>query len=186
MDYTQLDDETLLHLIHRTKAEALSVLYDRYSRLVYSVALSSLGNAHLAEDVTQDVFLRVWQRAGTYDANQSQVTTWLTSITRHRVIDVLRQRRIRPESTSISWAETESNDLSDESDVEMEVEYKIRQKQIRWAIAQLPEEQRLALGLSYFRGMSHSKIAEALDEPLGTVKTRIRLGMQKLRDLLKE
>jgi len=186
VDYSKFDDETLLRLIHRANADALGVFYDRYSRLVYSVAYSTLGDTHLAEDITQDVFMRIWQRAGTYNADQSRVTTWLTSITRHRIIDVLRQQRIRPEKNSISWAETELHDPPDEQNVESDVDEAIRRRQIRWAINQLPEEQQMALGLSFFRGMSHPEIAEALGEPLGTVKTRIRLGMQKLRQLLKE
>jgi RNA polymerase sigma-70 factor (ECF subfamily) len=186
VDYTLLDDESLLRLIIKSNDQALSALYDRYGRLVYSIALNSLGDSSLAEEVTQDVFLRVWQRAVTYDIQQSRVVTWLASIARHRAIDILRQQRVRPESTSLSWADIVPNDPPDDQNVEDEAEWKARRQRIQQAMAQIPEEQRLALGLSYFRAMSHQEIADQLGIPLGTIKTRIRLGLQKLRQILEE
>ncbi len=184
MDYTRLDDETLLALIARAQENALSVLYDRYSRLVYSVALNATSDPARADDITQDVFIRVWENAGTYRASQGRVPVWLTTIARNRAIDVFRRSRVRHESQSISWDDAESMDPPASQDVEAEVDLAQRQRQVRWAIAQLPDEQKQALGMAYFQGLSHLEIAEALHEPLGTVKTRIRLGMQKLRTLL--
>jgi RNA polymerase sigma-70 factor (ECF subfamily) len=186
MDYTRLNDETLLLLIARSQEVALSELYDRYSRLVYSVALNSLGDSDRAEEVTQDVFERVWEKARTYNAEQGRVVNWLTSIARHRSIDFFRQTRSHHEELQITWQDAEEADLPDGQNVEWEVDLVQRQQRIRWAVAQLPAEQKQALGMAFFQGLSHPEIAAALGEPLGTIKTRIRLGMQKLRTLLQD
>jgi len=184
MDYTRFDDETLLRLIARSNENALSVLYDRYSRLVYSVALSALSDPARAEEITQDVFVRVWEKAETFRAEQGRVATWLAGITRNRSIDVFRRSRSRLENMHISWEEAESFDPPAPQNVEAEADLAQRQRQVRWAVTQLPDEQKQALGMAYFYGLSHPEIAQALGEPLGTIKTRIRLGMQKLRLLL--
>jgi RNA polymerase sigma-70 factor (ECF subfamily) len=186
MDFTRFNDETLLRLVASSQESALSELYDRYSRLVYSVALNTLSDAERAEEVTQDVFIRVWEKAQTFDASQGKVVTWLASIARHRSIDLYRQSHSRSEDTIIHWQEAELIDPPDEQDVEWEVDLSQRQQRIRRAVAQLPPEQRQALGLAFFQGLSHPEIAAALGEPLGTVKTRIRLGMQKLRTMLQD
>ena len=184
MDYTSFNDETLIRLITRADENALGELYDRYSRLVYSVALNTLSDPLLAEEVTQDVFERVWGKANTYHADLGRITTWLTSIARHRSIDLYRQHRTSKENIQVDWQEFEAIDLPDGQNIEWEAELKQRQQRIRWAMAQLPKEQRQALGMAFFQGFSHPEIAASLGEPLGTVKTRIRLAMQKLRNLL--
>ncbi len=184
MDYTRFSDETLLRLIARSQENALSELYDRYSHLVYSVALNTLSDAGRAEEVTQDVFIRVWEKARTYNAEQGRVVTWLTSIARHRSIDLFRQSRNHHEELQVTWQESETIDLVDGHNVEWEADLAQRQQRIRQAVAQLPSEQRLVVGMAFFQGLTHPEIAETLGEPLGTVKTRIRLGMQKLRLLL--
>jgi RNA polymerase sigma-70 factor (ECF subfamily) len=184
MDYTHFTDETLLLLIARSQEPALGELYDRYGRLVYSVAMNSLSDPDRAEEVTQDVFVRVWEKARTYNSEQGKVVSWLTSIARHRSIDLYRKFKSRREDLQVNWEESEMVDLPDGQNVEWEVDLVQRQKRIRWAVRQLPGEQKQALGMAFFQGMSHTEIATALGEPLGTVKTRIRLGMQKLRTLL--
>jgi len=186
VDYKKFDDAALLRLIARTQEPALGELYDRYRRLVYSMALNATGDAALAEEITQDVFLRVWNKAETYRPEQGKVVTWLSSIARYRSIDLLRRQAIRPEGNRAAWAEEGNSLISDGPDIEGEVMISQRQQVVRKAINQLPVEQRQALAYAYFRGYSHSEIAEVLKEPLGTVKTRIRLGMQKLRHLLQE
>lgn len=186
MDYTRLSDETLLHLISRSQENALSALYDRYSRLVYSIAFNTLSDNSRAEEVTQDVFERVWEKARTYSAEQGRVVTWISSIARHRSIDLFRQYRSHHEDLQIGWQEAEMIDLPDGQNVEWEVDLAQRQQRIRRAVAQLPLDQKQAVGMAFFQGLSHPEIAEALGEPLGTVKTRIRLGMQKLRILLQD
>lgn len=186
LDYSTLDDENLVRLIVQARAEALSELYDRYSRLVFSLALNSVGDPATAEEVTQDVFLRVWQRARQYRAERAKVSTWLTSITRHRAIDQLRRRGSRPEQHSVAWAELSPGAEPSVNGPEQAAALAMEIERVRAAIAQLPEEQQQVLALAYFQGLTQSQIAETLDLPLGTVKTRIRLGMQKLRDLLQE
>lgn len=185
MDYTKLNDETLLRLITQAQESALGELYDRYSRLVYSMALNSVGEPALAEEITQDVFLRIWNKATTYQADQGKVMTWIASITRYRSIDMLRRLKVRPEGNRAVWAENEEPfDGVDPIDIEEEVELNQRSENIRRAIAELPYDQRQALTLAYFNGYSHAEIAQILNEPLGTIKTRIRLAMQKLRQSL--
>lgn len=184
MDYTRLSDESLLRLIARSQESALSELYDRYGRLVYSVALNTLSDSSLAEEVTQDVFIRVWQKGSTYNVEHGRVVAWLTSIARHRSIDIYRHARSHQEHMQVSWQEAEALEPPDSINVERDVDLAQRQERIRRAVALLPAEQKQALGMSFFQGLSHQEIADALSEPLGTVKTRIRLGMQKLRTIL--
>jgi RNA polymerase sigma-70 factor (ECF subfamily) len=186
VDYKKLDDEALMRLIAHAQEQALCALYDRYSRLVYSMAFNATGDSGLAEEITQDVFLRVWNKAETYHPEQGKVVTWMSSITRYRAIDLLRRQGVRPEGNRLAWVEDVGHDLPDAMDVEFEAEVALRRQRVRMAMAQLPPEQRQALAYAFFQGYSHSQIAEALNEPLGTVKTRIRLAMQKLSQLLHE
>ncbi len=184
MDLSTLDDASLIRLIAHQRSEALGVLYDRYGRLVYSVALNVIGNAETTEEIVQDVFTRVWEKASTYDADQAKLSTWLISITRNRAIDELRRNRVRPEQFNVAWEEAiEIKDPRDPGP-EAATETLFKQKSVREAIAALPADPRQALALAYFKGLSQSEIAEVLGEPLGTVKTRIRLAMQKLRQVL--
>lgn len=184
VDEQKLNDETLLYLITHAHEEALSELYDRYSRLVYSIAVNTVGDAALAEEITQDVYLRIWNKAATYNPEQGKVITWISSITRYRAIDMMRRLSVRPEGNRASWAEGEAIETPAPTDIEEEVEIADRRQQIRQAIAELPEEQRMVLSLAFFQGYSHTEIADMTNQPLGTVKTRIRLGMQKLRHSL--
>ena len=184
MEYRNLDDSAILRLMAHRQEQALSELYDRYSRLVFSVALNVLVDEALAEEVTQDVFLRVWDKAETFDSNLGKVSTWLASVARHRAIDILRSRRIRAEGNLAGFSIDDALNLPAPANVEYEVEQINRQQRVRRAMAQLPEAQRQALAYAYLLGYSHSQIAAALNEPLGTVKTRIRLAMQNLRNLL--
>ncbi len=186
MDYKSLDDAALIRLIAHNKSEALSQLYDRYGRLVFSVALNAVGNGNTAEEIVQDVFTRVWEKASMYDASLARVSTWLISITRNRAIDELRRNRVRPEHESVGWEDVEPAHIPLSDNPEDELEISWQQQVVRQAIASLPIDQQKALALAYFRGYSHTEIAEALGEPLGTVKTRIRMAMQKLRQVLIE
>ncbi len=180
-------DDTLIRLIAMRRSDALSALYDRYSRLVFSLALHVVGDRETAEEITQDVFYRVWENAAAYRSDQAKLTTWMTSITRYRAIDILRKRQVRPERDSLDWedAEHELNPGLLESPEEL-TDLAMQQHRVRIAIAALPRDQQEVLALAYFQGLSHSLIAERLEQPLGTVKTRIRLAMQRLRELLKD
>ena len=186
LDYSVLDDETIISLIVQAQTGALSELYDRYGRLVFSLAVGSLGDQATAEEITQDVFLRVWQRAGQYRADRGKVSTWLTSIARNRAIDRLRRRSSRPEQFSVLWAEVGPGDGLAVSGPAQVAELTMERERVRAAISQLPVAQKRVLALAYFQGLTQSQISDALDLPLGTVKTRIRLGMEKLRQMLAE
>lgn len=189
-NYSELDDAALLGLMARGQDGALAALYDRYGRLVYSVAYHAVGDAETAEEITQDVFVRAWESAHTYRAEMARVGTWLVSITRNRSIDELRRRGARPEKARVDWPEDVGQESMDGlpplDGPEGLVDTHLQQRGIRQAIAGLPAEQRTVLNLAYFHGMSHSEMAQALGEPLGTVKSRVRLALQKLRDALFE
>lgn len=199
MDLSTLDDASLLEMIANSFGNsgseailnsALSLLYDRYGRLVYSVALNLVGDVETSEEITQDVFVRACEGAVGYRVKIARVSTWLVSIARHRAIDELRRRGSRPVLDSNDWSEDGNfslpNSSSEMESPEETVESTLQQQTVRQVLADLPEDQRLVLGLAYFKGMSHSQIASSIGEPIGTVKSRIRLAMQKLRDVLQE
>ena len=186
MDLSSLDDIALMALIAQAQNDALGQLYDRYGRLVFSVALHVIGDSETAEEITQDVFTRVWDGAHTYRPELAQVRSWMISITRHRAIDELRRRGVRPDQHQADWPEFPEDDFPAVEGPEDLVEARLWQRIVRTAVAALPEDQRRVLGLAFFQGYSHSEIAERLNEPLGTVKSRIRLAMQKLRQTFTE
>ena len=184
-DYATAADERLVNALETRDTRALESLYDRYGDYVYSVCLRMVGDVQLAEDLTQEVFLRLWRRPDLYDGRRGRFVTWLLSVARNRSIDERRSRgrRFRHEAppslaseemlASASTEETgDAAVLSDERVV------------IQRALALLPPEQRLAIQLAYFGGYTQQEIARGLQQPLGTVKTRIRLGLQKLRLVL--
>lgn len=180
------DDISLLERIARADTGALNDLYDRYNRLVFSVALAVVGDHATAEEITLDVFVVIWQRAGMYRPDRAKVSTWLTAIARHHAIDVLRRRAARPESRSVSWDHMSPQAADAVREMEDSVELSLQQEHIRAALSCLPADQQKALALAYFGGYTHQQISQLLDQSLGTVKTRIRLAMQKLRHLLQE
>jgi RNA polymerase sigma-70 factor (ECF subfamily) len=182
VDHAKQDDENLLHLIARAHPDALSELYDRYGRLVFSVAYQATSDPNLAEEITQDTFLRVWQRAESYHAQTGKVATWLASIARHRAIDLYRRKQARSEGHATALEDMPDFELVDETlGLEASLEIEQSRQQVRQALSQLPVEQRQVLALAYLRGLTQEQIAQALQLPLGTVKTRLRLGMQKMR-----
>ncbi len=164
---------------------AFAVLYDRYIDLVYSASLRVLGDAGLAEDTSQDVMVRLWRRPETFIAERGRFLSWLMSVTRNRAVDELRARgrRRRREGGPLGEPDEAAEPLfaSDPVDPQWSAELHEDQAAVRRALAALPGDQRLALELAYFGGLTQQEIATHLHEPLGTVKTRIRLGMQKLR-----
>jgi RNA polymerase sigma-70 factor, ECF subfamily len=129
------------------------------------------------------VFVHVWQRAKTYRPERAKVSTWLVAIARNQAIDVLRWQKSRPE---IQGLDEDITVPQNENDPQEQAELSLQRERIRKALAQLPENQRQALALAYFQDYSHVQIAEALKQPLGTVKTRIRAAMQKLRQMLQD
>lgn len=180
------DDASLISQIAQSQPEALDQLYDRYNRLAFSVAYAVVGDRALAEEIVLDVFVHVWRRAATYRAERGKVGTWLVAITRHHAIDVLRWYKSRPDADRQNWDEFPVQGEPGRYAVEERLEVSFERQTVRKALAQLPPDQQQALSLAYFRGLTHQQIAKVLDQPLGTVKTRIRLAMNKLRNLLKE
>jgi RNA polymerase sigma-70 factor (ECF subfamily) len=179
-DYSNLDDETLVRLVAMREMEAFQELYARYNGFVFGLVMRMVGDAGAAEEIAQDVFYRLWERAQTYRIEQAKVKTWLLSIARHRAIDRLRRRKVRPEQTSVSL-DTDIFHLEDGSNVELDVDNRLRRDRIVAALDGLPVEQRQVIVLAYFFGYSQSQIAEREGQPIGTVKTRTRLAMQKLK-----
>jgi RNA polymerase sigma-70 factor, ECF subfamily len=169
----ELSDASLVAAIRHGDQEAMAELYDRYSSVVYAVALRVLGEAGAAEDVLQEVFMQLWRNPGAFDAGRGNLAPWLAVITRNRAVDVLRKRR--PQS------ELEETSLSVYPDLAAEADRGRVSQKIRAALSQMPSQQRTALEMAYFEGYSHSEISGKTGEPLGTVKTRIRNGLLTLR-----
>ena len=184
MNTQERDDKELLAFISEHDREALEILYDRYSGTVYSVAMHMLRDPGAAEEVTQDVFFNVWRRAGSYNMQRGSPRAWLFSIAHHRTIDELRRRR--RDTTQIQRGVDLTNKPSDTVS-ENPLEYASSQFQnnyLKDALHNLRPEQRQVVELAYFGGLTHSEIAAKLDQPLGTVKTRMRLALKKLREVL--
>jgi len=182
--YATYNDERLLKLIAELQEEALAQLYERYNRVIFSLTLAIVNDRATAEEVTLDVFMRVWQKADSYRAEQAKVSTWLTHIARHHAIDVLRRRSVRPDHYAVHWDDRDFNPESPEHNLQESVELSLRREQVHAALAQLPAEQQQVLTLAYFGGYTQRQIAETLKQPLGTIKTRLRLAMQKLHNFL--
>jgi len=164
---------------------ALAELYDRAGRLVFALTSRLLGDPSSAEEVTLDVFLRVWRRADSFDPRRGSVSAWLLAMARSRALDRLRSvnARGRRETPLSGELAARLGEPSESGGIQAEIARE-RRTAVQRALAELPEPQRRAVVLAYFPGLTHVEIAERLGEPLGTVKTRIRLGMKKLRGLL--
>jgi RNA polymerase sigma-70 factor (ECF subfamily) len=184
----QPSDADLLAGLAAGDPDALTLLYRRYAPLVYSLALRILGNQQQAEEVVQDVFVKLWRQPQSYDAARGRFINWLLGVTHHRAIDELRSRKRyqRHQITEAGQAGAENAsalaDLPDHApDLGEQAWLNVQRQAVRAALQMLPPEQREALELAYFGGYTQSEIAAALQQPLGTIKTRIRLGIQKLR-----
>lgn len=173
----KLGDAELTKRVAEGDRGAFLALYDRYSAQVYGLALRVIGDPMTAEEVTQDAFLRLWTRAETYNPERGRLSSWLLTITRRLAIDQFRVEGRRP----LTWNPSDpENALEKIPDPASESE-ESRWATLRFALDNLPAEQRSVIELSFYHGMSHSQIAEYQSTPLGTVKTRVRLGMEKLR-----
>lgn len=179
MDYSALEDASLMVYVARRDADALAALFDRYSRLVFSLAVRVLGDPASAEEVTLDTFLRVWNNAAMFNPERGQFVGWLTAVGRHRAIDTLRGR-----IEQARGRETALNPQMPDPEYEDAFAARLRLREVREALFKIPEPQRIAIELAYFGGLTQAEIAARLNEPLGTVKTRIRLGMRRLAGLM--
>jgi RNA polymerase sigma factor (sigma-70 family) len=177
------DEGQLIARIAQQDQIALSQLYDRYARVIYGVAYKSLGSVEECEEVVLDVFAQVWRSADRYDAARARVDTWLFMIARSRILDRLRGRQRRDKVTdAVISLDPPTGKVSPGPDEHVEITE--RRSMVLAALEGIPPEQRLVLELSYYRGLSHGEIAAQTGLALGTVKTRIRLGLEKLRAAL--
>ncbi|HET9224454.1 MAG TPA: sigma-70 family RNA polymerase sigma factor [Roseiflexaceae bacterium] len=170
-------DEELVRRVLRREESALGAIYDRYSRLVYTIALRITGDREAAEEVMQDVFQAVWQGVGSFQPGGS-FAAWLTGIARHRAIDLTRSRRYRARARESALEEYAASDSA-------AADALVLRTVVQEALHELPPTQREAIELAYYGGLTHVEIAGRLGEPVGTVKSRMRLGLTRLRDLLR-
>lgn len=173
---TRTDSGDDMRLVARVRAgdqQALAELYDRYSNVVYAVVLRILQDTGGAEDILQDIFLQLWRKPEAFDSSRGSLGAWLTVIARHRAIDRLRQRR--PESDIEECVIANATDLRDETERSLVIE------KVRVVMNEMSPDQRTAMEMAFFQGLTHTEIAEKTGEPLGTIKTRIRSGLQMLR-----
>ena len=190
------EDEDLIARMAARDPTALAVLYDQYDRLVFSFVFHILNDAASAEEVTQDVFLRAWDAAGKFQVGRGRVSSWLLAIAHNRAIDELRSRRARGAKVTTSYDLATPGDLEqafrssltgasqEATDPQEAALGGMRRVRVMEALKLLPPEQSKVIALAYYGGFTHREIADRLQEPLGTVKTRLRLGLQKLRNLL--
>lgn len=170
------DDALLVRRVDAGDADALRLMYERYGAIVFGMTYRLLGDRQAAEECTQDVFVSVWRTARNYQPERARVSTWLLTIARNRAIDATRRRAARPvDPHEEIWSADESPDTADLVSAADDA------ARVAAAMAELPDAQREALSLAYFDGLSHAEIAERLRLPVGTVKGRIRLALDRLR-----
>jgi RNA polymerase sigma-70 factor (ECF subfamily) len=183
------EDESLAKRVADGDAIALEQLYDRYGQAVYSLALRIVRDPATAEELTQEVFLRLWRYAATYEPTRGRFSGWLLGITHNLALNEVRRWQSRPQKAELpdDTDDERAYDPVDESADSAEAAWlNIRREGIVRALKQLPEAQRRAIELAFFGGYTHLEIANMLGDPLGTIKSRIRIGMQRLKQLLLE
>lgn len=181
-DLRALADEDLMPLVADADPRALEVLYERHSTAAFSLAYRMLGSRGAAEDVVQEAFLSIWRSGGRYDRSRGSVRTWTLGIVHNRAIDALRRNTVHDRRRAAD--ETAAERLPAAEDTELEVARRDEAGTVRSALRSLPDEQSRVIELAYYGGYSHSEIAELLEEPLGTVKGRMRLGLEKMHTAL--
>lgn len=179
---TLSSDEELINQIIRGDQEAFLALYDKYAARVYALAVQILGDTMLAEEITQDSFMKVWSRARQFNPRRGKLITWLLTITRTTALDRLRFEGRRPILSQVQDPEEILKSIPNSETTTEEN----RWRSMYFAVQSLPEEHRAVIDLAYYKGLSQSEIAEVLDWPLGTVKTRIRDAMKTLREIWKQ
>jgi RNA polymerase sigma-70 factor (ECF subfamily) len=181
MSHLTSDEELINRILHGDQ-HAFLTLYDRYAARVYGLAVRILENKMLAEEVTQDTFMKVWSRARQYNPKRGKFITWILTITRSTALDRLRFEGRRPTFTT----STDPDEILKSIPQSETISEEDRWKSMYFTVQALPEEQKIVIDLAYYQGMSQSEIAEFLGWPLGTVKTRVRTAMQTLRNIWKQ
>jgi len=179
-DEGRTEDVALLRRVRDRDERALEILYDRFGSPLYSLALRVTRSERSAQDVVQDVFVAVWKDAGRWDPAKGSLSSWLFALARHKSIDLVRREAMIQKRTADVDPELEESP----DDVDQEAWLRIRRDRVREAIRDLPDAQRTALELAFFGGLTHTEVAERLDIPLGTAKTRIRTALLTLRAAL--
>lgn len=182
----EMSDEALIAAISGGATWAMETLYERYSRILYSLAYRMVADHQVAEDLLQDAFLAVWRRSSSYSPQTGAARSWLISILHHRTIDHLRKVRRRSIIQEAPLEEVEFDERIAFPDVWDEAWRNVQSSQVRAALLQIPPEQRLVIELAYFQGWTHSEIAAGTQIPLGTVKARMRLGLLHLKQTLQQ
>ena len=183
--YSDLEDGQLVTLIANGERDALEALYERFTPAVFSMARYMLRDHQQAEEITQEIFLNIWLKASSFDSRRGTPRTWLMSVAHHRIVDEIRSRRRLLQSIEQTPHELLDSHPSHRPSTEEEANRNLAREEILAALSTIPKEQREVIVMAYFEGYSQSEIAQLLDQPLGTVKTRTRLAMQKLREALK-
>lgn len=179
MDLALLSDEAVLALVSRGDEAALGALYDRFNRAAYRLALKILRDPALAEDAVQDAFLAVWRTATSYRPDRAKASTWVLTLVHRRAVDLVRREERRRADPIDETFDPASDERTDDEAVSRE-----ERRHVQGALATLTPDQREALELAYYGGLSQSEIAEKLGVPLGTVKSRMFSGLARLRDVL--
>jgi RNA polymerase sigma-70 factor (ECF subfamily) len=185
-DVQRLADEDLMPLVERKDPDAFEVLYDRHGGASFSLAYRMVGNRAAAEDITQEAFLSMWRTRARYDRTRGSVRTWLLGIVRNRAIDALRHELVQAPTSSIDDEIPEWRAPAADAETDTEALRREAAREVRGALGELPSDQMRVIELAFFGGLSHSEIASMLGMPLGTVKGRMRLGMEKIRARLAE
>ena len=181
-DLRDLADEDLMHLVARSDARAFEVVYERHSGAAFSLAYRMVGKRSAAEDVVQEAFLNLWRSGARYERTRGSVRTWVLGIVHHRAIDSLRRSNVHEKRRTGDEDIAERLEAPERTDVE--AARRDEAETVRVAMDTLPAEQCQVIELAYFGGFSHSEIAEMLEAPIGTVKGRMRLGLEKMRSAL--
>jgi RNA polymerase sigma-70 factor, ECF subfamily len=181
-DLRSLADEDLMQLVRRSHAPAFEVIYERHSQAAFSLAYRMAGTRGVAEDVVQDAFLSIWRSGARYERTRGSVRTWVLGIVHHRAIDALRRSFVHERRRASDEGLEERLETGERTDVEAARHEEART--VRAALDHLPSEQSQVIELAYFGGFTHTEIAAMLDTPVGTIKGRMRLGLEKMRHAL--
>jgi RNA polymerase sigma-70 factor (ECF subfamily) len=178
----EVADAGLLRSIQQGDQQAVAALYDRYAGVAYGLAYRITGDGTLAEDVVQDAFVSVWKQAARFDPERGQVKSWLLTIVHHKAIDAVRRRTNRSERALPEGPEefVATHGRPDEA-----AEMAMDAAAVRAAVRAIPEDQRRTIEMAYFEGLTHVEISERMGVPLGTVKSRLRIGLEKMRESLR-
>lgn len=178
----EVDDRALLLAMQQGDEPAVAALYDRYGGIVYGLAYRITGEGSLAEDVVQEAFVSVWKQCGRFDPARGQVRSWLLTIVHHKAVDAVRRRSGRSER---ALPEGPEEFIATDGRPEQLAEMTMDAAAVREAVRLIPEEQRQTVTMAYFEGLTHVEIAERMQVPLGTVKSRLRIGLEKMREYLR-